>query len=72
MGQNEALYNLPLSKSWGHPSQTLDTSQDWIEPPVNNPDYVFATIKAGALGQSHDGGKSWIERVRARTIRYNH
>jgi hypothetical protein len=34
----------------------------WIEPDANNPDYVFAAIEAGALVQSHDGGKTWIDR----------
>jgi photosystem II stability/assembly factor-like uncharacterized protein len=29
---------------------------------MNNPDYVFAAIEAGALVQSHDGGKTWIDR----------
>jgi photosystem II stability/assembly factor-like uncharacterized protein len=34
----------------------------WIEPDVNNPNYVFTAIEAGALVQSHDGGKTWIDR----------
>jgi hypothetical protein len=36
----------------------------WIEPDANNPDYVFVAIEAGALVQSHDGGKTWIDRNR--------
>jgi hypothetical protein len=35
----------------------------WIEPDVNDPGYVYAAIEAGALVQSHDGGKTWIDRV---------
>ncbi|MGH9978146.1 MAG: WD40/YVTN/BNR-like repeat-containing protein, partial [Nitrososphaeraceae archaeon] len=34
----------------------------WIEPDANNPDYVFAAIEAGALVQSRDGGKTWMDR----------
>jgi hypothetical protein len=35
----------------------------WIESDVNNPDYVFAAIEAGALVKSHDGGRTRIDRV---------
>jgi hypothetical protein len=35
----------------------------WIELDVNNPDYVFAAIEAGALVKSHDGGRTRIDRV---------
>ena len=35
----------------------------WIESDVNNPCYVYAAIEAGALVQSHDGGRTWIDRV---------
>ena len=35
----------------------------WIEPDKSNPGYVFAAIEAGALVQSHDGGRTWIDRV---------
>jgi photosystem II stability/assembly factor-like uncharacterized protein len=36
----------------------------WIEPDVNSPGYVFVAIEAGALVQSHDGGRTWIDRVK--------
>jgi photosystem II stability/assembly factor-like uncharacterized protein len=36
----------------------------WIEPDVNSPGYVFVAIEAGALIQSHDGGRTWIDRVK--------
>jgi hypothetical protein len=35
----------------------------WIEPDKNNPSYVFVAIEAGALVQSNDGGKTWIDKV---------
>ena len=35
----------------------------WIESDVNIPDYVFVAIEAGALVQSRDGGRTWIDRV---------
>ena len=36
----------------------------WIEPDVNNLNYVFVAIEAGALVQSRDGGRTWIDRVK--------
>jgi photosystem II stability/assembly factor-like uncharacterized protein len=41
----------------------LDDDVRWIESDVNIPDYVFVAIEAGALVQSHDGGRTWIDRV---------
>jgi hypothetical protein len=35
----------------------------WIEPDTSNPDYLFVAIE-GALVQSHDGGRTWIDRVK--------
>ena len=35
----------------------------WIELDVNVHDYVFVAIEAGALVQSRDGGRTWIDRV---------
>ena len=34
-----------------------------FESDANNPDYVFVAIEAGALIQSRDGGRTWIDRV---------
>ena len=36
----------------------------WIEPDVNTPGYVFVAIEAGALVQSRDGGRTWIDKVK--------
>ena len=58
-----ALNNLKSSTSWSFPPRPWTSHVRWIEPDVNNPDYVFAAIEAGALVQSHDGGKTWIDRV---------
>ena len=57
-----AFDNLPSSKSWSFPPRPWTHHVRWIEPDANNPDYVFAAIEAGALVQSHDGGKTWIDR----------
>jgi hypothetical protein len=54
----ESLNNLPSSKSWSFPPRPWTHHIRWIEPDSNNPDYVFAAIEAGALVQSHDGGKT--------------
>jgi photosystem II stability/assembly factor-like uncharacterized protein len=58
----EALKKLPSSKSWSFPPKPDTHHIRWIEPDANNPDYVFAAIEAGALVQSHDGGRTWIDR----------
>jgi photosystem II stability/assembly factor-like uncharacterized protein len=58
----KTLDDLPSSKSWSFPPRPWTHHVRWIEPDANNPDYVFAAIEAGALVQSHDGGKTWIDR----------
>jgi photosystem II stability/assembly factor-like uncharacterized protein len=57
-----ALNDLPSSRSWSFPPRPWTHHIRWIEPDSNNPDYVFAAIEAGALVQSRDGGKTWIDR----------
>jgi photosystem II stability/assembly factor-like uncharacterized protein len=59
----EVLNELPSSKSWSFPPKPWTHHIRWIEPDANNSDYVFVAIEAGALVQSHDGGKTWIDRV---------
>jgi hypothetical protein len=59
-----ALNNLKSSTSWSFPPRPWTSHVRWIEPDVNNPDYVFAAIEAGALVQSRDGGSTWIDRVK--------
>jgi hypothetical protein len=60
----EALNNLPSSKTWSFPPRPWTHHIRWIEPDANNSDYIFVAIEAGALVQSHDGGKTWIDRVK--------
>ena len=59
----EALNALPSSKSWSFPPRPWTHHVRWIEPDANNQDYVFVAIEAGALVQSRDGGRTWIDRV---------
>lgn len=59
----EALNNLPSSTLWSFPPRPWTHHVCSIEPDANNVDYVFVAIEAGALVQSHDGGKTWIDRV---------
>src|SRR5437763_620934 len=61
--KTSALNDLNSSTSWSFPPRPWTSHVRWIESDVNNPDYVFAAIEAGALVQSHDGGKTWIDRV---------
>jgi photosystem II stability/assembly factor-like uncharacterized protein len=58
----KALNKLPSSRTWSFPPRPWTHHIRRIEPDANNPDYVFAAIEAGALVQSHDGGKTWIDR----------
>ncbi len=57
------LNNLESSKSWSFPPRPWTSHVRWIESDANIPDYVFVAIEAGALVQSHDGGRTWIDRV---------
>ena len=58
----KSLNELPSSKLWSFPPRPWTHHIRWIEPDANNPDYVFAAIEAGALVQSRDGGRTWIDR----------
>ena len=58
------LNKLESSKSWSFPPRPWTHHVRWMEPDVNNLDYVFVAIEAGALVQSRDGGRTWIDRVK--------
>jgi hypothetical protein len=57
------LNNLESSKSWSFPPRPWTSHVRWIELDANIPDYLFVAIEAGALVQSRDGGRPWIDRV---------
>ncbi|MRN41102.1 MAG: glycosyl hydrolase [Nitrosopumilales archaeon] len=57
------LNNLESSKSWSFPPRPWTSHVRWIESDANIPDYLFVAIEAGALVQSRDGGRTWIDRV---------
>jgi photosystem II stability/assembly factor-like uncharacterized protein len=59
-----SLNNLSSSQSWSFPPRPWTHHVRWIEPDVNSPGYVFVAIEAGALVQSHDGGRTWMDRVK--------
>jgi BNR/Asp-box repeat protein len=58
-----SLNNLKSSSSWSFPPRPWTSHVRWIEPDKTKPGYVHAAIEAGALVQSHDGGKTWIDKV---------
>ena len=58
------LNKLESSKSWSFPPRPWTHHVRWIEPDVNNLNYVFVAIEAGALVQTSDGGRTWIDRVK--------
>jgi photosystem II stability/assembly factor-like uncharacterized protein len=57
------LNNLKSSTSWSFPPRPSTHHVRWIESDVNKPGYVYVAIEAGALVQSHDGGRTWIDKV---------
>ena len=58
-----SLNNLKSSTSWSFPPRPWTSHVRWIESDETKPGYVYAAIEAGALVQSHDGGRTWIDEV---------
>jgi photosystem II stability/assembly factor-like uncharacterized protein len=58
-----SLNNLSSSSSWSFPPRPWTSHIRWIESDKTKPDYVYVAIEAGALVKSHDGGRSWIDKV---------
>jgi photosystem II stability/assembly factor-like uncharacterized protein len=58
-----SLNNLKSSTSCSFPPRPWTSHVRWIESDVNKPGHVYAAIEAGALVQSHDGGRTWIDKV---------
>ncbi len=58
-----SLNNLKSSSSWSFPPRPWTSHVRWIESDKTKPGYVYAAIEAGALVQSHDGGRTWIDKV---------
>jgi photosystem II stability/assembly factor-like uncharacterized protein len=58
-----SLNNLSSSSSWSFPPRPSTSHVRWIESDKTKAGYVYAAIEAGALVQSHDGGRTWIDRV---------
>jgi hypothetical protein len=58
------LNTLESSISWSFPPRPWTHHVRWIESDVNNLNYIFVAIEAGALVQSHDGGRTWIDQVK--------
>jgi photosystem II stability/assembly factor-like uncharacterized protein len=59
-----SLNNLSSSSSWSFPPRPWTSHVRWIESDKTKPGYVYAAIEAGAVVQSHDGGKTWIDKVK--------
>ena len=58
-----SLNNLKTSTSWSFPPRPWTSHVRWIEPDVNSAGHVYVAIEAGALVQSHDYGRTWIDKV---------
>src|ERR671918_444156 len=57
-----SLNDLSSSQSWSFPPRPWTHRVRWIEPDVNSSGYIFVAIEAGALVQSRDSGRTWIDR----------
>jgi hypothetical protein len=58
-----ALNKLESASMWSFPPRPWTSHVRWIETDANKPHYVFVAIEAGALVQSRDCGRTWIDRV---------
>ena len=59
-----SLNSLSSSQTWSFPPRPWTHHIRWIEPDVNSPAHIFVAIEAGALVQSRDGGRTWMDRVK--------
>jgi photosystem II stability/assembly factor-like uncharacterized protein len=60
--QMDGLNKLDSSSTWSFPPRPWTHHVRWIEIDSNDPNRIFVAIEAGALVQSPDGGKNWIDR----------
>jgi hypothetical protein len=58
-----SINNLKSSSSWSFPPRPWTHHVRGIESDKTQPGYVYVAIEAGALVQSHDGGRTWIDKV---------
>ncbi|MFL6457356.1 MAG: WD40/YVTN/BNR-like repeat-containing protein [Nitrososphaeraceae archaeon] len=58
-----SLNNLKSSTSWSFPPRPWTSHVCWIKSDKTKPGYVYVAIEAGALVQSHDEGRTWIDKV---------
>ncbi len=56
------LRQLPSAPTWSFPPRPYTHHVRWITPDPLVAGRVFATIEAGALIRSHDGGQTWEDR----------
>jgi photosystem II stability/assembly factor-like uncharacterized protein len=56
------LNRLSSHELWSFPPRPWTHHVRWIEPDVNSSGYIFVAIEAGALVQSRDSGRTWIDR----------
>ncbi|HEX2167441.1 MAG TPA: hypothetical protein VHG09_09455 [Longimicrobiales bacterium] len=59
----ESMESLPSSSEWAFPPRPETHHVRWIAPHPSEPDRLWVAIEAGALVSSHDGGRTWHDRV---------
>jgi ligand-binding sensor domain-containing protein len=61
--QTHALETLSSSSEWSFPPKPDTHHVRWIACHPRDPDRLWVAIEAGALVSTHDGGRSWYDRV---------
>ncbi|MEX2572548.1 MAG: hypothetical protein WD737_14705 [Gemmatimonadota bacterium] len=54
---------LPSSSDWAFPPRPETHHVRWVACHPADPDRVWVAIEAGALIRTHDGGRTWLDRV---------
>jgi photosystem II stability/assembly factor-like uncharacterized protein len=57
------LTDLPSASSWAFPPRPQTHHVRWIEVDPHDPGHLYVAVEAGALVETHDGGKTWTDRV---------
>lgn len=62
------IQDLPSKKNWRFPPRPETHYVRWLTPSYSNEDHLAVSIEAGAVINSYDGGKIWVDRVEGSPI----
>jgi photosystem II stability/assembly factor-like uncharacterized protein len=60
--ERPGLRELPSAPTWSFPPRPYTSHVRWIQLDANEPDLVLASIEAGGVMRSADGGATWRDR----------